>query len=369
MTAAHRKRVSHTCIPMEFILLVLACFVFFRVVKPKGQLYEFDKANTLPLRGVLAIFIVFHHLTRFYNFSLLQTESVTLQNLSLNLFYNTGTCLVGVFFFLTGYGLGTSWSKKGNGYISGFLPRRLSTFLPEVLLLTILFIAFMIISGNMSFIDFVNDMKVGQTPLPGAWFIVCLVYVYIAFYLSVLMSKGNKKVTGALLILWCIVYIYVMRSVLCWGACWYYTIMGVPLGYFVLLYENRINRLISQRAGFAAIGLSFTLAALIMTVVFFITRRTPSEMLFIVMSYEVVVLFYLVIRLYGFPKWKILLWLGGISLDIYLVHICVIRAIVNSIINPYIMAVIVVLITCMVAYGITKIRRLIEHRKTTTNKR
>lgn len=83
---------------------------------------------TLPLRGVLAMGIVIHHI------SLRVVDAIPGGMWIFPQFQFWGAPIVAVFFFLSGYGLMVSLITKGENYLDGFLKKRLlKIVLPLVL--------------------------------------------------------------------------------------------------------------------------------------------------------------------------------------------------------------------------------------------
>lgn len=74
------------------------------------SLYDFNKERTLPLRGVLAIGIIFHHMSQRFNFVI--TLGDTIVN-PMAIFEYVGSPIVSGFFFMSGYGLCKSLEGGG----------------------------------------------------------------------------------------------------------------------------------------------------------------------------------------------------------------------------------------------------------------
>lgn len=53
---------------MELLLVLLAIFIAISALVNKSNLYDFDANATMPLRGLLAIMIVIHHISLNYGF-------------------------------------------------------------------------------------------------------------------------------------------------------------------------------------------------------------------------------------------------------------------------------------------------------------
>ena len=104
----------------------------------KKQPNEFGRGKVFPLKGILAVLIVLHHLTYEIKSPLLQP------------FHSWGAPIVSVFFFISGYGLMTSYKNKGKHYLSGFIKHGYNGFLTD--------------STPMGIKDTINEIKQIKSP-------------------------------------------------------------------------------------------------------------------------------------------------------------------------------------------------------------
>ena len=131
--------------------------------------------NTLSLRLIFAIVIVFFHAGTFFEFQ----------------FYNLGSICVAAFFFLSGYGLVYSQNNK-LGYIMSFLQRRIPGILiPFWMCVIITTLVTTIVLGTYT--SFIHDLLSGLLGYPH-WFVMQLLLFYVAFYFSFLMFKGRRAI-------------------------------------------------------------------------------------------------------------------------------------------------------------------------------
>lgn len=286
------------------VSLVLNILLGWSLLVPKSELRNFDIRNTMPLRGLLAILIICHHCSQYLSYS----QSYQAQ-LIYNFFCEVGAPIVTVFFFITGYGLAKSINKKGVSYLDGFLSKRLSSTLPELIILSVLVIIASITFGHSSTLNtFASKMAHGEAPLAFSWFIYIICLIYIAFYISFRICKG-KPVAGGIL--------FTMLTALCafipyqlnWGGHWYVSTMSVSFGYWMSLYENKLEKYIAN---------PLTILAFIL--IWYIGRCHSIFIIRILANCFCAVAVYMLIRRFGFPQSRILIFLGGISLNIYLVH-------------------------------------------------
>lgn len=339
---------------MKVFLLLMLCLVMWRIVKPNGKLYNFDAQATLPLRGILALFIMFHHVSQRYDFTFGISFLEQYPSLSFNLFTTMGAPVVGVFLFLTGYGLSKSLKIKGNSYVDGFISKRFLNTLPEFVFLTILVSVFFIFSGLRTFEEITLKMGMGEPPLPNSWFMYAIIYVYVAFYLAAIISKCNVKTTGFILTLFVFAYIVIIWKQLHWGNWWYVSMLSVPFGYFVATFENYCDRILLSRKWLISLTLLFIMLCI---------AAKLSKGVGIVSLYGIVALTYACVRLYGLPRWKPLLWLGEISLNIYLIHGLFVMAFNKFNVYSCVALICIVILSCLTAYGLKEIRNYVESKK------
>lgn len=287
------------------MLLLLISLIKSEKKDYKG-LCPFDKATTLPLRGLLALLIISHHLG----------QRTTIYPLS-NITSGIGFQIVAIFFFISGYGLCMSYTAKGKAYINGFLKKRMGKLLPKFIFLTIGVMLIYHCYSPMSIEIQITDLITkGSTPLPHSWFIYAIIYVYLAFYVCALIVK-NPKYLGLLFTLSTIIYVLTLSKTLNFPSFWYVTIISVNLGYFVALYETNISRFIREH--------QYTLYSTLAAILFIsfcakakisIASFVWTEIWIIAQAFSA----YVIIRTLRFFQWNWLCQIGVYSLELYLIH-------------------------------------------------
>lgn len=201
------------------MLLFVTCIIILWLwtVIQKKQPDEFGKEKVFPLKGILAVLIVLHHLTYEIEVTLLQP------------FYSWGAPIVSVFFFISGYGLMTSYKNKGKQYLSGFIKHRMfdAVMLPFLL-------ALLLYRGMASELPNVADailllITKGVTTLPNSWF-VFVILIFYGCFLFFLKIRGEKRLLS-LLVLSCITYSIIAYR-LGYDRCWYISALAFPAGCF-----------------------------------------------------------------------------------------------------------------------------------------
>lgn len=292
---------------MELLLVLLAIFIAISALVNKSNLYDFDANATMPLRGLLAIMIVIHHISLNYGFD----ERILEFHISpFYYFKSVGAPVVATFFFISGYGLAKSLKIKGHRYLHGFLRKRLNKILPEFLILTALVVIVSHLFGETSAFESLKMMARGETPLPFSWFMYVIMYVYIAFYFSALFMKSDCKYTGVTFIIMLALYALVVKHI-GFGSWWYLTIPAVPIGYYTAFYESKIDVLLSHRYIIVLLcGITLIYA--------FVMENIPGSQTVGALLFACLV--YLCSRLAYIKYNRQLMVLGGLSLYIYLVH-------------------------------------------------
>lgn len=285
---------------VTFICMIIYKYDNTRTFKP------FNLETTLPLRGLLAILIVCHHVS--------QNEIGMIPHVSW-FFTAIGAQIVAVFFLMSGYGLFVSYSKKGERYLDGFLGKRYSKILPVFIVLSIFCIVLKLYFGKALTDQFITYAH-GQTPLPHSWFIYAIIYIYAAFYISAKIGK-NLIQTGLIFLGFNILYVIITNYILHFASYWYWTIVATSAGYFIGYYEKEIENYARRKLiilfGGVIAGLFISFCCMV---------KIPqletlfSELWFVAQAVSV----YLIIRCLGMVNWRIFNWIGVFSLEVYLIH-------------------------------------------------
>ena len=153
-----------------FFLSVLLFFVLLISIFKNRNDEGFSKDATLPLRGVLALCIVLHHLSLRLMYMIPEASFFNLSE-----FIKWGEPIVSVFFFMSGYGLIKSFLKKGTNYLDGFLTGRLSKIMIPYIICCVLYIPF----NNNNLSSILGNV---EKRLPFfAFILVCYYHIYFVF--------------------------------------------------------------------------------------------------------------------------------------------------------------------------------------------
>lgn len=337
---------------MVYFILLISVALIAASFRKHTVLKNFDQSTTLPLRGMLAIGIVLHHLAQRYVFGF----DIGGHTLSLiEMFAHMGAPIVAVFFFLTGYGLAKSLSIKGTAYTDSFLSKRLGKILPEFIGLTLAVTIALIATGLSTGPVILDKMSHGNPPLPSSWFMYAITYSYIAFYLSARLARAHLMKTLLFFAIFTAVYI-VLVHVLDFGGWWSSSIVSIVMGYAVAVKERAVTALLTRRwvvRAFVVIMFLCLVASLL---------RLPVPGLKTIYIYLFALATYVCVRFYGVPQFRALIFLGDISLNIYLVHYIFIDISRMTPVNPYLALVLVFTAAILSAYALKLLRAAIEPR-------
>jgi peptidoglycan/LPS O-acetylase OafA/YrhL len=268
-------------------------------------LHNFDVNATLPIRGLLAILIVCHHIG--------QRFSIT----PIGIFSSIGPTLVSVFFFISGYRLMISFQKKGKVYLSNFFRHRLSKLLPTFVILTLACIAYSCILKHHQLSEIMHNLFQGDTPLPHSWFMYAIIYQYIAFYISCKISRTKMQcvIVSAFLTLLSMIGLYKVG----FGDYWWISQPSFILGMVVAAYENVFRKVLAKNP--------FLMVLSVLIVMFIGLTNGHFRLIHIhelIASFlypnlmPLLVIF--MVYAYGSTYNNIARYLGKISLEIYLIQ-------------------------------------------------
>ena len=295
------------------------------------------KEFSVALKGVLSLFIVGTHIS-----SLCQPDEALLWLRVCNLL--TPLALV-FFFFLSGYGLmtqlrlrtlRTSTTSPATLW-AGWLPRRLWGLLKPFLFFYPLAVLFLFIGFGFDHIpQALAQLKVNfiiwKVGIPGplfvAWYLLELMVLYVFFYFS---FRYVRRWGRAVLVL---VGLTLLLILVAWQVGFGYYWLRYPLSFSVgvayAIYERSIYKRVKA---FRLISLTFTL--LLGGIYIWSVQTFPNQLVVLILTSHLAYFALPVMltalskawgatdlfmrRAYG-PVGSALMWLGGISLETYLLH-------------------------------------------------
>lgn len=328
------------------IALLLIPFSFYNLKNHART--EFDSRNTLTLRGLLCLLIVLGHTS-----SCLAEHNLLDWNI-VGRWLNNALFAVSMFFFLSGYGLAASFTKKGTTYLDSFFYKRFSGLLPGLVIISLIYTFVKIF-----FLGWESERVLaplyGTFPIESSWYVYSLLVFYVVFYLAFrcISSKvGRNMAVWIGIILYCIV----MAEILCWSSHWWITSLAFAVGISYKSAEKQIVHYIDTypRKSVCVAVLSmvaFAVCSIVHTSLFFTS--------FIFYWFFPIVIVYIIYGLGGI-KSKVLEFCGKISYEIFLIHQLFILVLFSIMPNRLMFVLCVYLCSVAVAYPIHKLTVMIK---------
>lgn len=320
-------------------LLFAVFFLLFLYKIEFGVSDEFmSKDYTTSLRGVCALAIMLCHI-RITNFA------------PLNVFNYLGNPIVGIFFFLSGYGMLTRIKQIGiDNYMNGFILKRCVPLFVEYIFVWIFnFVCMFLVSGNFNFLK--------EIITPHSWFIIMIEVLYIVFYIGYKLFKDNLK---GLIIFVTIFELAVIIALSAFGVdeCWYLSLLCFSGGMIYSVVNLNEKKTLPLIFGFGALAVVATGAE-------YVLSDKPKIIVLWALIYNVSVLSLAIVALsvgrYVRFKNPVFELCGKMSLEIYLLHgvfqfvFKEIKPIYN---NSLLYGAMIILCTLLMSYGLMKLKTL-----------
>lgn len=274
------------------------------------------------LRGILALGVVFHHLSQ-----------ANLGGGLLPLFSKIGYLLVSVFFFLSGYGLMKQHMARED-YRRRFLRKRLPAILIPYLLATALYwLGYAAMGDPWTLRYMIREFCQGSPIVSASWYVVCIFLFYLAFWglMWLCGRRFARMLPGAALFL--VGYVLVCRK-LGFGSWWYNTAPVLLLGMAWALYQSKIDEFLEKHIA-KAIPVALAAFLGIYGGKILLNPYIPSPWVGLLLTWCVAALFVCCVILalaqvrVGNP---LLNWVGECSLELYLCHFLVIQLLRSSVV-------------------------------------
>lgn len=320
-------------------LLFAVFFLLFLYKIEFGVSDEFmSKDYTTYLRGICALAIMLRHI-RITDFA------------PLNVFDYLGNPIVGIFFFLSGYGMLTRIKQTGiDNYMNGFILKRCVPLFVEYIFVWIFnFVCMFLVSGNFNFLK--------KIITPYSWFIIMIEVLYIVFYIGYKLFKDNLK---RLIIFVTISELALIIALLVFGVgeCWYLSLLCFSGGMIYSVVNLNKKRTLPLIFGFGALAVVATGAE-------YVLSDKPKIIVLWALIYNVSVLSLAIVALsvgrYVRFKNPVFELCGKMSLEIYLLHgvfqfiFKEIKPIYN---NSLLYGAMIILCTLLMSYGLMKLKTL-----------
>lgn len=278
--------------------------------RPLPDVYSRD--NTDFLKGVCATLIMLHHFTcqiKYGSFGLIYS-----------VYIKVGYLAVAVFLLISGYSLMMQFEKKGRDYIDGFLWKRIFRLYIPFAVCTVFvgilqhFSPLRILWNMLTF-----NFQIESTGAPNAtWFVIAILFFSIGFYVSAKWKHGQYMVQGVFLCsaLW--ITLCIIAGV---GTWWYNTAWAFPVGGVLCRYRKEVYSWVRNHY-----WLIVCVLVAISGGTYLIMAIWRSQIILQMVCSTALALFTWVLCLKVDLSGTVGIWLGGFTLELFLVHSAILKA-------------------------------------------
>ena len=271
---------------------------------------NFSRSQTECLKGVFALGIVSCHLC---------SRTGLGSSVGLGPIYTAlGYWGVSVFMFITGFGLMTRYMKFGGGYFSNYLRNRiLPIYCLNVLLIAVYTLLKLIVGKEFTMEELLMSFGLGKTIVQFGWYLqVCMLF-YLFFYMSFKWVKQPVMgilINSFLILTYCLIS-YLMNV----SSTWFECSLSIIAGMIMAMLNTKMSVLKKSEQ-----VVSLVIAGLVFAITFVLSGHkgisTDMRLLFKVFSsvcFSITVYF---VSCFVSLKGRILEWLGGHYLEIYVLQ-------------------------------------------------
>lgn len=268
--------------------------------------------NTNYVRGILALFVVFHHISQRI------TTSDNFQN-----FVFMGEYAVSTFFFLSAYSLLTQHLNRED-YLKNFWKKRLFKLFIPYFFFSVVYFIFWFSQGLYRNINSILTIFTERSPIiSNGWFLQAIIAMYVLFYFSFKFIKSIKLsiIVNIVVIVAAIKYMIDSGN---WGMHEYDSLLAFPLGLIWAYYKEKIDLLANK---------FYTTLLIIFSIFLFIGHHHIRILAtFSMLDYDIqtalatnfaniaFVIFFIWLTIKTNLQNKLFAFLGKISLELYLIH-------------------------------------------------
>lgn len=286
---------------MELPVLLLAACVLWKIRLVSAEEDGLSMEQTVSFRGILAVSILFHHLSQQAQCGVLFLP-----------FQHFGGMIVSMFFFYSGYGVQKK-NRKSPDYRKQFLGRRLPDILIPYAFANLVYALVLRIPIPQVLMGLVN----GDPIVSYSWYVLHILFFYLAFY-GLMCCFGQRRLPMVLsMALLTAAWVYTAKEILVFPAFWYGTSHLLVVGMIWASWEQTLSGCLKKHflCSVSLSGLGFALL--------FVLSRSRSGAAELVLKSGMYVCFVLLV-LCLLSKVRmvnpILQFLGSISFELYLVH-------------------------------------------------
>lgn len=302
------------------LLLLFHCIIFFYTLflssfkrRDFQEKMKFKKEWSALLKGILALLIVLHHISKMIDIWLFPSNDFAL-SLIKQFSGSISSLFVGLFFFISGYGLTSSLMQNKEDYLRTFKKKRFMKILPPFIIASMFALILKYITTPDYDISTELYLYINKgIPWVTGWFIPILIIFYILYFIIFKNIKSTSYAISTLFLVGILlnVGIYIKG----FDQYWYLSNICFPIGAIYAQYEETILLEIKNKfkdyfilSNIFIIGL-FSIGA---------TGHTRPIMFILPAFLCIIVVWYSYI--YKAHNNKITIFLNEISYEIFLTH-------------------------------------------------
>lgn len=324
-----------------FILFILLLILAYHRKESEGFPSILDKSMNLSFRGGLALLIVFHHISKVFEFPLSSQGGIY------------GETVVGLFFFFSGYGLMMQYMKRGETYLNGLLLNRAKKLLPSFLIIAAIGVLLTYATG-CDLLE-MGGGKIGYIIVPNSWYVYVQFYLYASFVIVGHCVKNKRQMVLGLLV--CTIVWVVICEGIGLGNWWWRSCFAFNTGIVYTLIEQK-KELHEKIANYT---IPIVLICMIVAIAIHSIRlRMP----FVILLTTILPIGLTIIsERVKMPKNWFLQLFGRVSYEIYLTHGLIISLINKkySDLNVGISIILVIVLSIILSLFISEINRKIQN--------
>lgn len=270
---------------MDLVFLIIVFFIISSIAgNPDYSNRSLSVETTTNLQIIAVIFVIMHHLSqilRDYPDSFLSSRLII-----------AGRLAVGLFFFVSGYGLIKQFKQKGKSYLETFFKKKGMSVLIPFLLAMVVYFVYRNLIGELNFYTAMYSLVNGNPFVGNGWFTIMIMYLYAAFFISAYLSKENDLFLFLMLIVSVIIGILI-ASLLNYGEWWTNAVFCFPLGVIWGAKEYGITSFLFKgyRISLGVLAVLFSFSLYVDEVFYHPIIRAISVLLFVLLivlcSYKV----------------------------------------------------------------------------------
>lgn len=262
----------------------------------------FSKDMVTVLKPFLAFGIVFHHL---------HGDAVYLHE-----FERWGPLVVGIFFFISGYGLTYSLNRRLD-YLKGFFTNKV---LVKLLLPSALAFALSVcLLQQWDEFTIIERLKCPQGPwiFANDWFIYVLIYCYIAFMFAGRVKKASLRLS---ILFVAPLLLVVFTAYMGYARNWWATPMAFSVGVFYCHFEPKIMQFIDGRKRYIiTTACALFVFGLLMGLSAMFGGKISTVIVYSLLPLLLVVIM-IRLKVKGLVQNKLIVFFSSISFELYLIH-------------------------------------------------